>query len=258
MSSAKRRINSTGRKRIGKDCVDIRLLPLKSGEPLAATAALKLDDFGFPASSPVILEAYGDSSSRRFECGTVGDLKIPPVLGLEDIDRSGSVLFRLKVVDSDGVSGKLIGSAESLRPGSRDEDTGRRSIFPIIEGDLGDEVWRVKIDDTTGPVLLLNFRIPGFKHKILENPLLQGILLPAAFRIVLEYLAKNPDFDEDADESWKVMWLKYIKEQFGIDDELSELEVDDLREWVDGTVASFCQWRGFINKISTEFAGNIE
>ena len=249
MTTAKRRINSTGRKRIQRDRVDIRLHPLKPDEPLSASASLKLDGLGFPQDASVIIEAYRGSAGMRFDCGTIGKLQIPEVLHLNEVDRTGGVLFRLKIVDGDGGTGKILGSADRLRPAGNEDLEGRRSIFPIREGELGDEVWRVIVDDEGGPVLMLNYRIIGFKHRILETPLLKGIILPAAFRIVLETLAANPVPDEDDEEDWRSLWLRYLKEQFSIDEDVSSQTEDEKQKWVDNTVQTFCQKYGFIDGI---------
>jgi len=255
MATAKRRINSTGRKRIQRERVDIRLQPLKAEEPLSATAAFDLNGLGFPPEASVILESYQRSSGMRFDCGTIGDVRVPAILYLNEIDRSGTVLFRLKVVDAQGGTGKVLGSAQRLRPAGNENQEGKRSIFPIREGELGEEVWRVNVDEG-GPVLVLNYRIPGFKHRILENPLLQGIVLPAAFRIVLEKLAVDPVPEEDDDDDWRLLWLRYLKETFAIDDNVADLKDEELREWIDNAVRRFCESRGFIESIRAMSEGN--
>jgi hypothetical protein len=250
MPAIKRRINSTGRRRIPRERADIRIEPPKAGEPLRASATLKVDDLNFPPDALLILEAYQRSSGMRFACGTVGNVKVPPVLHLNDIDRNGSILFRVKVVDADGANGKILGSADRIRPAGEEDLEGRRSIFPISEEDLGREVWRVDVDDD-GPRLLLNFRIVGFKHRILENPLLRGIILPAAFRIVLENLAADPVPDDDEEDDWRLLWLRYLKESFGIDDDVALLDDEGRKKWIEETVRIFCEAHDFVDAIRT-------
>jgi hypothetical protein len=248
MPAAKRRINSTGRKRIMRERVDIRLAPGKPEESFTAAATLKLDDLGFPGEARVILEAYQRSAGMRIDCGTIANVSVPAVINLNEIDRDGSVLFRLKVVEASAANGKILGSADRIRPAGNDDAEGRRSIFPINECDLGAEVWRVDIDEA-GPVLKLNYRIVGFKSRILENPLIQGIILPAAFRIVLERLADGETADEDDESDWRNEWLRYLKERFGIDDDLPTLKEDERAEWVADTIRQFCDAHGFVESI---------
>jgi hypothetical protein len=248
MSSTKRRINSTGRKRIPRELVDIRMHPIKDDEPLAASGTFALNGLGFPADSSVVLEAYQRSSGMRFNCGTVGNLQVPPTLYLNEIDRDTTVLFRLKVIQADAGSGRLLGSADRLRPSDSNDAPGRRSIFPIKERALGDEVWRVELDDA-GPVLLLNSRIPGFKHRILENSLITGIMLPTAFRTVLQHLVRDSVVDDDDQDDWRILWLRYLKEELSIDDDLAGLSPDEHDEWVETAVRKFCQTHEFVDRI---------
>ena len=248
MATAKRRINSTGRKRIRRELVEIRLEPPKPLEPLVATASVKLDGLDFPSDAAVILESYQRSSGMRFDCGTVGAIKVPERMRLTDMDSSGSVLFRLKIIDGKAGSGRILGAANRIRPGGDEDVEGRRSLFPIKERDLGPEVWRVEIDEA-GPVLALNYLVPSFKHRILESDLLKGMILPAAFRIVLEHIAADPGVDEDDSEDWRGLWLRYLRETFGIDDDVAELDPEEREVWVHDAVKSFCESHGLVDKI---------
>lgn len=253
MASAKKRINSTGRKRIQRERVDIRMADADDGASQAATARFDLQGLGFPDQSGIVLEAYQGSFGMRFNCGTVGTPNIPALLHLNELDRDTTTLFRLKVVEAGG-GGKLLGSADRIRPAGNDNEEGKRSIFPIRESDLGDEVWRVEIDDS-GPWLLLNYRVPGFKHRLLENPFLRGTMLPAALRVVLERLVFDHTPDDDDEEDWRGMWLRYLRESFGIDDELSEIADEDRASWVDATTRKFCEAHGFVQAIRTMIEG---
>ena len=152
-------------------------------------------------------------------------------------------------------SGKILGSADRIRPTGNENEEGKRSIFPIRETDLGPEVWRVTIDDS-GPWLLLNYRIPSFKHRILENPMLRGVMLPAAMRIVLEHLVKDHVFEDGDEEDWRALWLRYLREAFGIDDDLDEMHTEaDRQEWVDTAVRKFCEAHDFVEIIRSAEGG---
>ena len=65
MSTIRKRINSTGRKRIPRDRISVTLLPVKPDEPLRAVATVRLDGLGFPESATVVLEAYQRSTAMR-------------------------------------------------------------------------------------------------------------------------------------------------------------------------------------------------
>lgn len=249
MSKAKRRINSTGRKKIKRTDIDIRLLEAKAGEPLKAKASLSLGEHAFPPESFVSIEAYHRSSGMRFDCGTVGALAIPPLLVLDEVDRTGSVLFRVKVTESGPDIGKLLGSAERVQPSSEETIDGKRSLFPVLYRDLKEQVWKVEINEGDRPKLILNNTIPGIGNKLQHNPLVQGLLFPAAFRIVLEKLVKEPDEDDDEEAGWKTEWFQFCREGLGIHDDPSTLDEDDRLDWVDAVVDRFCRVYRFIDGI---------
>ncbi len=249
MSSAKRRLNSTGRKKLRQDNVELYLLAPVDGEPLKARLNLKLDKLELPQAAAISVEAYQRSSSMRFDCGTVANKRIPEVFSLNEIDRTGSVLFRVKVVDSEGQQGKILASADRLRPTSEADNTGRKSIFPVEYRDLGQEIWRVEIDDDAGPVLLLNSKIPALMHRIQENPLLAGSILPVAFKTVLEFVVTNTAEDDEEGTGWKTEWLKFCDEGLGVTEHPDDLPDTEARDsWVKNTVIKFCEARTFVDR----------
>ena len=253
MSSAKRRINSTGRRRIGRECVEISMLESFPGEPLKAKVSLKLNEEGFPGDAAIALEAYHRSSGMRFDCGTIQSPTVPDVLVMDEVDRSGSVLFRLKVVDKNAEPGKILGSAERLAPKSEDDSEGRRSLFPIIYRDLRHDVWKVEIEQGDGPKLVINKRMPGFSHKLLESPMMQALLLPGALRFVLQELVTLSETGESEDEpGWKGNWLEYCKSELGMHEDPREM-LDEVakKEWIDEAAMRFCENLGFVEKIRT-------
>ena len=90
MTSVKRRINFTGRKRIPHTNVSVRLQPLEVGKSLRAKASLDINSLGFPPESLVIFEAYQRSQGMRFDVGTVAAPAIPDEFSLDEIDPGDS------------------------------------------------------------------------------------------------------------------------------------------------------------------------
>src|SRR5438105_1192702 len=146
MTSSKRRINSTGRKRIRHENVDIRMVDCGPNEPLRANATIDLSEHGFPSAALISIEAYHRSSGMRFDCGTIGKPAIPDILVLDEVDQSGSVLFRVKVVADQEGRGRILGSAERIQPSSENEDKDPHSLFPVLYRSLGEQVWKVEIN----------------------------------------------------------------------------------------------------------------
>ena len=248
MSTIRRRINSTGRKRIPRDRVSVTLLPLRPDEPLRAVATVRLDGLGFADGASVILEAYQRSSAMRFDLGTVAAHSVPDPVILHELDPGAVPLFRLKVVENDGQKGRLIGAAERLRPDSDDTPDGRESLFPVRFVELHDEVWKLQID-AAGPCLLLNYRIPALKAKIVNDPLIAGILLPAALRGVLESIAADALETDDDEAAWKEKWLRYCREELGLAEDPGTLSAEQREDWINDGVRTFCKSAKFMTKI---------
>jgi len=257
MTSVKRRINSTGRKRIPRERVTIELLPPEVSKPTEATVELNLDGFGFSEEDQVILEAYQRSTSMRFELGTVDQPEYPDSLIFSELDPGASILFRLKVISSKDNSGRIVGAADRLKPSSDDNEDGRRSLFPIEVKDLGPEVWKLNADlQDAGPRLLLNVAIPNFINTIKSNPLVQGTVLPAALRIVLTELARDPAYDEGEEEPWKKDWLQFCRDELRLKEDPSDLD-DEAREyWIDDAVIAFCRSGNFVKSIRNSVGGD--
>lgn len=249
MATAKRRINSTNRKRIGQDAVDIRLLETAPGSPPQATAKLDLAALNFPPSAGVAIEAYRSSSLMRFDCGTIGDLHVPELMVLDEIDVGGNIQFRVKVVDREDVVGRLLGSAQRIHPKSKEDEDGRRSLLPIRYDDLGPEIWRVAGDEDEPPALVLNYRATGLENRIFTDPLVRGLLMPAAFRIVLERLVSLTPPDDDDETDWKKEWLRFCEEELQIEGSPYDGDAEEKSAWVREAVATFAARAGLLDSI---------
>lgn len=243
MVSIQRRLNSTGRKRIALDRVTIELTPpLDTFSFPSATAAVNLGELDLAPAARVVLEAYFRSSSMRFPCGTVGETTIPPRLILTDIDRGGAIQFRLLVIAPDD-SGRILASAEGIRPLQKSDTSERQPLLPLRETDLGEELWRVDLDDRNGPWLVVNSRVPGLAARLRSDLLVQGLILPHALREVLRRLPAEGE--DEGDHDWGDDWRKFLRE---LDVPVEPDDVTDeesIQNWVDDTVDRFSRLRRF-------------
>lgn len=250
MISVQRRLNSTGRKRIKRDCIVIQLSPpLDNFSFPSAIAEIDLKDLGLDPLARVVLEAYFRSSSMRFPCGTVGELRIASRLVLTEIDRGGAIQFRLLVIAADG-SGRILASAEGIKPQQNSDTPDRQPLLPLRETDIGEELWRVDLDDRNGPWLVLNSRVPGLASRLRSEPLVQGLILPQALREVLRHLPSERE-DED-DHDWVDDWRKFL-EHLGVPTEPDDASDEEaLSQWVDDAVDRFCRVRGFAENLRND------
>jgi len=250
MSTAKRRLNYTSRKRIHQEHVTIQMIEPKPGDPLKARVSLDLLSYSFPADAAVALDAYRSSSGTgmRFDCGTVAKPSIPEVLVLDEIDSGGNVLFRLKVIEKRNNSGRILGSADRIQPRS-DDDNNQKSLFPVVYRDLKDEIWKVDVNYDQRPALVLNNEIPGIQHRVRHDKLLQGLLFPAAFRIVLENTIRDDDDGDDEAPGWRSDWLQFCRDTLGIGEEPPTTGEEARTEWIDYAVRRLCEEFQFMKGI---------
>lgn len=249
---SKRRINSTGRKRIRHEHIEIQMLPSRADESLRASAKIDLSSYRFPAEALLAIEAYHRSSGMRFDCGTVGEQRIPKLLLLDQVDQGGSILFRVKVTDNEGHRGLLLGSAERIQPLAENEDKDRRALFPVLYRSLGEQVWKVEINSGDRPKLILNRDVLGLQHRLENDAFMKGMLFPPAFRIVLAALASATRDDDNDDEqespAWQAEWLKFCQETLGIAS-APPIDFEEREKWVEEAVEKFSSEYGFVKEM---------
>lgn len=243
MVSVQRRLNSTGRIRITRERVNLVLdEPTDLNSFPWATATLDLSGLELPGNANVSIEAYYRSSSMRFPCGSIAELVIPKRMQLTEIDRGGAIRFRILVVAPD-TTGQILASADGLRPAVVGEGPDRQPLLPLRETDLGSELWKIDVDFRTGPTLLVNNRVPGLAARIRSAPLLQGLVLPHAFRAILQSLCAAGENEED--DHWSANWKKFL-EELGVSAEPDDpSDPDSQHEWIEEAVQRFCDLKDF-------------
>ncbi|GAB4476630.1 MAG: hypothetical protein OHK0044_22610 [Burkholderiaceae bacterium] len=243
-----RRLNYTGRKRIPRARVTVRLVAAPAGG-WAFDAEFDLQGEAFPADSSVFVEAYNATSYMRFDFGTVAQPRQPPDLRLTDITPGPLPKFRLKVVDRR--YGLLLGVADKLLPLQPQEALARKqSLLPVEFRDLGDRIWRLDLSDW--PVLELNQRVGYLGEVARSADSFMALVYPEVVRRILhEALVvqeqTDPDFDED---DWTSLWLRYVCNLPGVpappqpQPNATAEEARALAEnWIERAVQAFCRVR---------------
>lgn len=243
MVSVQRRLNSTERVRIPRNRIAIHVE--ESADAISfpwASASIDLEGMNLPPNAPVAIEAYYRSSSMRFACGSVSRLSPFERMELTEIDRGGAVRFRLLVIDPEG-SGRILASAEGLRPVKDDEGPDKQPLLSLIERDLGSELWRIDVDLRTGPTLIVNNCVPGLATQFRTSHIVQGLVFPQALRIILEDLSA-PGEDEE-DDYWGHDWRRFL-EELGVQSEPDDRsDPDSVRDWISTAVTAFCDLKEF-------------
>jgi hypothetical protein len=240
-----RRLNYTGRKKISRSRVTVRLSIARGG--YAFDIDFDLSGYDFPGDAKVFVEAYNSASYMRFAFGTVAERRDPKDLRLMEITPRPLPKFRLKVVDQRKRYGLLLGVSDKLIPlRPQEELSNRQSLLPVDFTDLGDQVWRLDLSDW--PVLELNQRIDAIAEVARSGDSFLALVYPEIVRrilteILFEHGLTDPGFD---DSEWTSLWLRYVCALPGVGeppDDVSEQARTLREEWVEEAVQAFCRAR---------------
>ena len=238
-----RRINHTGRRKIKHSEIEIRLLEKDSGPP-AFEVDFRLDRKDLPPDADLYVEAYYRNTLQRFEFGTVAAPLPPAVTTLDQIDQSGPVLFRVKVVDNSHHIGRLIAAADRLVPKDESDEEQRASLM-IIKSvpEMGGLPWKLSFNDLRKPVLCINNAIPDGINQLIHNPFFSSLVLPSAFREVLMYILWNQE-DEQDEGSWQEQWIDFAN-RMAPEECPADPDPDVLQQWIDDAVRAFSEKHHF-------------
>lgn len=227
-----RSFNYTGRTRIKQSQIQITLRTLpddrRTFEFNADLAGLDL-----PPDSPVCVEAYHRQSMSRFQCGTVGNLTPPFRPDLSNIT-SERVLFRVKVLASGDLDGRILAVADRVRPFIEDASE-QKSILPVEPVDLGDQVWRLQFDEDD-VVLQVNEGVPDVMRWVSTDPLFTSLVFPAVLHGILTQILLVERYPEAEEGHWTGRWLEYGKALLR---EPVPDEEDGRVDWIDEVVKNF-------------------
>lgn len=246
------RINSTGRKRILREHIRIRLSETDGQQPPSFTADIQLPvELRLDPSARIYVEPYVKSSSMRFDFGTVGKVSPPTDCVLSEIDAGAVVLFRVKVIDETDAVGRILASANGIRPENDADGGDRRPLLPVRAANLSEEIWRVDIDRDAGPTLVVNSRVPDLIEALKRDIYFQGAIYPEIVRrLAREVYRPDNEFEEDEEGGWVKDWKGWFESQLGRS--VSEDEVDDdeaLGRLADDIASSFAT--------KSQFASNL-
>ena len=253
-----RRLNYTGRRRIPKKKVEVWL-----NKSDVATYQFEcrydLSDLEFPPEARVFVEAFSLISYMRFDFGTVGHSEPPESTHLTDVLAQPLPKFRLKVVDNRQRYGLLLGVADQIVPNRADLlDEPRQSLLPVDFCDLGDETWRLQLDDW--PVLELNQNIDNISEAARASGAFLGLVYPEVVRRVLRHAllvegVTDPSFDDSA---WTSLWLRFACSLPQVTDPPQDDGVAfeaRAEAWIDSVVQAFCAEKSAKASLESALAG---
>lgn len=230
-----RTINYTGRRKVELKELQIFMYESESGIP-SFDVDFSLNRDKLPDEAAIYIEAYQRNTLQRFHFGTVSQIRKPENRELAQLDLTSPTLFRIRIVDETEHLGRLVASAESLRPEGENDEDQRSSLLVVHSRPLGQQTWKVEVATGGKPELCINSRIPDAIGQLKSNPQFQSLILPAAFRQVLTFLLWNDDIEEGGvSEQWMIFAEHIAYEKPQTDDP------SELMKWVDDVVERFSE-----------------
>jgi len=245
-----RKINFTERARIPKSALSITVQRGEDGV-LTFEPVLKLDGITAPPDAQVYLEAHYGASYMRFHCGNLAEPTIPADRRLTEIDSENVVHFRLKIVDAKRRR-QIIALADDVTVSARERSAGSLiSLLPVNFRDLGDEVWRVDVDEIGGPMLALNSRIESMDHTARHDARFFALVYPAVVRSILTHILLVDVHEPSEEDEWWGLWIRWAL-GFTSSPLPAGDEVNGRQIWIDEVVESFAAR----HRVRTLFVGD--
>lgn len=243
-----KRFNFTGRKKILKDDVKVKLRDDFGHSPVV-DVRLDLSEYEFPGQAKVILEAEHKTRFMRIDLGSVTPVVMSNGIVLDRFDDAENLQFRIKVVDVEN-GGLLFGIANKIKPYDKDDnlDTNSKSILPVESKDLTSYgvLWR--IDWGTDSVVLQVDRELGSKDQVVRSLTFKSFIFPAAVHLILRKIV-NDRWDSDLSDTdeLQTQWILFAQQLgAGLPDPSEDADNDD---WIESTIRLFMQKLNVRNKL---------
>ena len=230
-----RTINHTGRRKIEVKELQINMQEQDNGVPVF-DVDFSLNRDKLPDNASIYIEAYQRNTLQRFHFGTVGEIHKPENRELDQLDLSSPALFRIRIVDETEHLGRLIASAERLKPEGDDDEDQRSSLFALRSTPLGQQTWRIEFNTGGKPQLCINNRIPDAIGQIKNNPQFQSLIFPAALREALMFFLWNEDEEEGGVAE---QWITFAEHMAG--EKPQDNDPLQLTNWIDDVVERFSE-----------------
>ncbi len=245
-----RRLNYTGRIKIHRN--DVRLATCEVDGCWRFDADVRLKDYELPAEALVFVEAYRQTTWMRFPFGTVASIQapLPEKRRLSEFDSAEGIRFRVKVTQPKDQH-ILLAAADRIPLGKPEDYANKESLLPVVPDQLGDELWRVDLDDD--PRLLVNQSAASDWRQFALSPVFVSLVYPAVLRQVLTAVLGEGHRDVEDDADWRSKWLRFATLLPGVDPAppSDEEGIDAALRWIDDAVAAFARKLALKEKFST-------
>ena len=239
------KINFTNRFGIKKQHVEFVTYEGSDGVLEFDVALDNLPKGRFPDTAKIYIEVSANVTRQTFDCGTVANLKLPTNRRLDELDRSSSPIFSLKIVEESDGMGRILASGEQFK--ANDDPNKEVELLPVVSHELGEVPW--KVDFSVSPhELIINSAIPNGIELFKSDALFLALVLPAAFKEILTYyLAVGIEDHDENSKNWMLLAESFGGERPDDDD----FEIKNA--WIEDVISEFCiqhSWtKGLVSKV---------
>jgi hypothetical protein len=245
-----RRLNFTGRRRLSRSEVSVRLKDAGQGT-MHVTATLLLEKHNLPPLARVFVEAYRQTSWQRFDFGTVQAPRRSEPAVLSEFGTAQGVRFRVRVVEPErpGRPPRILAFVDDLKPVAAPGKEGGASLLPVDWGDLAERTWKLELDEDTGPLLRVSRKLVSDREAFIGSREFASLVLPEILERILErVLLRESGVEDEGAEGWAVDWLRLISELPDVAGpprrEGAHSLTDDEEDWIESVVEAFSKAHG--------------
>lgn len=236
----KRTFNYTGRKKINRKNVGIRLSQIDGA--WIFDAEMRLTDYHFAKNAEVWVEAYRQNLWMQWPWGTISLPKAPADRKLVEFNDPTGVLFRVRVVHPPGPEHhKLLGEADGIpfvKTGEADDF--RRHLLEPVPDNLDQELWRLDFSDEP-PCLLVNKDAKPSWEAMARSPQFFALVYPEVTRRILTRILIDSDqwSEDDEDEGWKKDWVQFARMLGGLG--AIPASKQEREDWIQSAVSALAR-----------------
>lgn len=251
-----RRFNFTGRRRLARGDVTVRLGQAANGRAQVAVS-FALEKYALPSSARVFVEAYRQTTWQRFDFGTVDAPRASAPTVLQQFGTAQGVRFRVRVVEPvTGVHApRVLALVDDLRPVAPPEVRGGLSLLPIDWGEFEGHTWKLEIDEESGPLLRISRALVPDREAFIGSREFVSLVLPVVLQGVLERaLLQVGGADGAESEGWARDWLKLAQAWPGVsrppERGAAAGLTDEEEDWIDDVVEAFSKACGIVERFA--------
>jgi len=217
----------------------------------AFAATLSLDNYDLPVGAPVFIEAYRQTTWRRFGIGYVGELQTPEDRSLAEFGSAEGIRFRVRVVDraTEGrnrLPARILAHADGIRP--QLHETKHEQAESLLAVDWGEDdefrhqPWRLEFSEDSEPLLRISrFLVPN-RDSFVRSREFVSLVAPELLRSILNRALLVAQVEvRDGDCGWQSLWVRFAQQLPGIQLPPRADEPGSSEEWIDSAVTAFAR-----------------